>query len=72
MRFRGDIEFMPGERGPGGLCEAIIYYDDNEASIVEWRYFETVARNLPYEECNIRLSKRLNELNEQHRTKGTE
>ena len=39
-----------GHVGTDGLFEVIIYYDDNPGSIVNWRYFETTAQNVTYEE----------------------
>ncbi len=72
MIFRGDIVKMAdnptrGSVGTTGLFEVIIHYHDGRGSEADWRYFETTAQNVTFEEAQELERNRLSELRTQNK-----
>jgi 16S rRNA G1207 methylase RsmC len=70
MMYRSRVEKMSdnptrGKVGTDGLFEVWIEY--NDSNVENWKYYESIARNVPFEEGLELGSRRAEELNKEAR-----
>jgi hypothetical protein len=77
MRFKSDIRKMRnnptyGSLGTDGPMEVVIFYQDSESRGEDWKYFETAAENVTYDEGLEIERNRLDELEKQFKDRVEE